>query len=86
MNKTRMQGFCSCFCFWLCPEDAEDPIRGSNLHHSSDPSHGSDDTRSLACEATRELQNVNFQTSTRKLNISNGKQKWGKNETRVQSL
>ena len=31
------------------------PGQGSNLHHRSDPSHSSDNTRSLTHQATREL-------------------------------
>ena len=36
------------------------PDRGSNLHHSSDPSHCSDNTRSLTWPGTRELCHCHF--------------------------
>ena len=34
------------------------PGQGSNLHHSSDPSHCTDNAQSLTCWATRKLQNT----------------------------
>ena len=40
------------------------PGQGSNLHHSSDPNHNSDNARSLTHLATRELSRVEFFIST----------------------
>ena len=38
-----------------CTHGMQFSDEGSNLHHSSDPTHSSDDARSLTCWATRKL-------------------------------
>ena len=46
--------------FNLHPWHVKFPSQGSNLRHSIDLSHSSDDTRSLTCWATRELLKLHF--------------------------
>ena len=44
------------FYFFGCAQGLQNfPGQGSNPHYISDPSHRSDNARSLTCRATREL-------------------------------
>ena len=41
--------------FWLCHDMPKFPGQGSNLHHNSNPSRGTDNHRSLTCSNAGEL-------------------------------